>query len=70
MNDFPEDLSIRVLRRAFVQTVLRPERDTRVLGMKEIRWWHDDWQEYFDFLEQLLPPELGHLARVSACVSR
>lgn len=47
--------AIRDMRRLVVQTVLCPSGDTRVVGYKEIRWWHRDWQSYLRFLRVLLP---------------
>jgi hypothetical protein len=47
--------ALRAMRRLFVQTVLRPRPDTRVVGFKEIRWMHRDWEPYLDFLRELFP---------------
>jgi hypothetical protein len=43
------------LREVVVRTLLRPEPDTRVIGFKEIRWWHEDWQDYLAFMLRLFP---------------
>lgn len=55
IDEYPEARSIGALRNAVVGSVLRPNGDTRVLGFKEIRWWMDDWEQYFDFLDLLFP---------------
>lgn len=55
IDEFPEPLSISSLRHVVLGTVLRPDGDTRVLGFKEIRWWQDEWEPYFDFLDRLFP---------------
>ena len=38
-----------------VDTVLRPRDDTRVTGFKEIRWYHDDVEQYVAWLQQVFP---------------
>lgn len=56
MDEFPTTVSIRQLRTLALATILRPEPDTRVVGFKEIRWWHhDDLPEYADFLRTVFP---------------
>ena len=56
MEDFPTAASLRHIRALALSTILRPESDTRVVGFKEIRWWHhDDLIEYADFLRQVFP---------------
>jgi hypothetical protein len=52
---YAADAAIQQMRALVVQTLLRPEPDTTVIGFKEIRWWHQDWPEYLAFLEQLFP---------------
>jgi len=55
MPDFPPDASLAGIRRLVLDTVLRPEPDTRVTGFKEIRWYHEDLAGYVDFLSQVFP---------------
>ncbi|MDN5852477.1 MAG: sulfotransferase [Actinomycetia bacterium] len=56
MEDFPTAGSIRHIRALALATILRPEPGTRVIGFKEIRWWHhDDLIEYADFLREIFP---------------
>jgi hypothetical protein len=55
IDEVPEDVSLASLRSVVLRTLLRPEPGTRVIGFKEIRWWAGDWEEYVDFLAQLLP---------------
>lgn len=54
-DDFPTQKSLRLIRRLAVQTVLRPEPDTRVTGFKEIRWYHDDLEAYVAWLRKVFP---------------
>jgi hypothetical protein len=53
--DFPAQRSLAGIRRLVVDTVLRPEEDTRVAGFKEIRWYHPDLEEYVAWLRQVFP---------------
>ena len=56
MDQFPTAASLRHVRSLALATVLRPEPDTRVVGFKEIRWWHhDDLAEYAEFLRAAFP---------------
>ncbi|MBS44363.1 MAG: sulfotransferase family protein [Nocardioides sp.] len=55
VGDFPADRSLAALRGLAIDTVLRPEPDTRVVGFKEVRWYHDDLPAYVAFLRELLP---------------
>jgi len=54
IKDYPEESSIRMIRELVVRGLLRPG-PARVTGYKEIRWWHEDWEQYFDFLERVFP---------------
>jgi hypothetical protein len=38
-----------------LESLLKPEPDTRVIGFKEIRWFYPDWQRYLDFVQELFP---------------
>lgn len=56
MDDFPTTVAIRKVRELALDTIVRPEPDTRVAGFKEIRWWHhEDLPEYADFLRTVFP---------------
>jgi hypothetical protein len=55
LDEFPANVSLRMLRRLVTSTVLRPEEDTRVTGFKEIRWYQEDLPAYVDFLRALFP---------------
>jgi hypothetical protein len=54
-GDFPEQRSLDRVRELVVDTVLRPREDTRVTGFKEIRWYHDDLEEYVAWLRRVFP---------------
>ena len=53
--DFPPEQSLRDTRRLVLDTVLRPEPETRVTGFKEIRWYQDDLADYCAWLRQVFP---------------
>ena len=55
IDGFPRKRSLRLLRGLVTETVLRPEADTRVTGFKEIRWYHDDLEQYVAWLGRLFP---------------
>jgi hypothetical protein len=55
IDDFPAALSIDLLRSLALDTVLRPEPGSRVVGFKEIRWWCFDWREYLEFISAIFP---------------
>lgn len=55
INGFSTDVSLRRLRELVLDTLLRPEPDTRVTGFKEIRWASDDLGEYVGFLREVFP---------------
>jgi hypothetical protein len=55
IDGFPRKRSLRLIRRLVTETVLRPEPDTRVTGFKEIRWYHDDLEEYVAWLRRVFP---------------
>ena len=55
IGDFPPERSIAAIRALVLQTVLRPKPDTRVVGFKEIRWYHDDLEEYVAWLREVFP---------------
>ena len=55
ISDVPLGRSIADLRQLVLDTVLRPKDDTRVVGFKEIRWAHDDAEEYVAWLREVFP---------------
>lgn len=55
MYDYPLELSLERIRQLVVDTLLRPEPGTKLLGFKEVRWYFDDLAEYVDFLRELFP---------------
>lgn len=55
IEEFPVRRSLAGIRRLSLETLLRPEPDTRVTGFKEIRWYHDDVAAYVDWLRQVFP---------------
>src|SRR4051812_15872325 len=54
-GDFPAQRSLDGIRDLVLDTVLRPRPDTRVTGFKEIRWYHDDLEEYVAWLRAVFP---------------
>lgn len=55
IRDYPADLAITRIRELLLDTVLRPEPGTKVLGFKEIRWYQEDLPEYLDFMRKVFP---------------
>jgi len=55
IGDVPLDTSIVRIRQLVLDTVLRPEKDTRVTGFKEIRWYHPDLEDYVAWLREVFP---------------
>jgi hypothetical protein len=55
MPDVPLEASVAGIRRLVLDTLLRPEPDTRVTGFKEIRWYQPDLAEYAAFLREVFP---------------
>ena len=55
IDDYPDDLALRDMRRLMLDTILRPEPDTRVSGFKEIRWNQKDVRGYARFLAAVFP---------------
>src|SRR3954465_12740328 len=53
--DFPVRRSLEGIRALVLDTVLRPREDTRVTGFKEIRWYHDDLEEYVAWMREVFP---------------
>ncbi len=55
IGDVPLAASLSGIRRLVLETLLRPQADTRVVGFKEIRWYHDDMEEYVAWLRKVFP---------------
>lgn len=55
MPDTDLAASLRDTRRLVVDTLLRPEADTRVTGFKEIRWYAEDLADYCAWMQQVFP---------------
>ena len=55
LDGWPRERALREIRRLILDTLLRPEPDTRVTGFKEIRWQSADLADYLRFLQQLFP---------------
>jgi hypothetical protein len=55
IRDYPADLAVTRIRELLLDTVLRPEPGTKVLGFKEIRWYQEDLPEYLDFMRTVFP---------------
>ena len=55
IDEYAATAAVAQMRELVVTTLLRPKPDTKVVGFKEIRWWHGDWREYLDFLLALFP---------------
>ncbi len=54
-DSFPVKRSLREIRRLVDATVFRPEPDTRVTGLKEIRWHDEDTAAYVEWLREAFP---------------
>jgi hypothetical protein len=52
---YPREKAVRQLRRIATETVMRPREGTRVTGFKEIRWYHQDLEEYVAWLREVFP---------------
>jgi hypothetical protein len=55
IGDVPLDRSLADIRTLVLDTVLRPKKDTRVTGFKEIRWYHADLEDYVAWLRDVFP---------------
>jgi hypothetical protein len=50
MDNYPHAATLRMTRKLAVETLLRPEADTRVAGFKEIEWGDPDTLGYVRWL--------------------
>ena len=55
MDNFPPAKSLTGIRRLATETILRPGKQTRVVGFKEIRWDAEDVAAYVDWLRKVFP---------------
>jgi hypothetical protein len=55
MDEFPLDGTLRGVRRLALDTLLRPDPDTRVVGFKEIRWDEEDVADFVEWLREVFP---------------
>ncbi|WP_109471086.1 sulfotransferase [Ornithinimicrobium cavernae] len=55
IDQYPTEQALTEVRRLVTNTLLRPDDDTRVLGFKEIRWYHADVDEFVDWLREVFP---------------
>ena len=55
IGEVPLKRSLDAIRGLALETVLRPQADTRVVGFKEIRWYHQDMEEYVAWLREVFP---------------
>lgn len=55
IGNYDETTALTLMRALALDTLLRPQPDTRVIGFKEIRWWHPDWAKHLTFMRELFP---------------
>lgn len=55
MDNFPAAESLTGIRRLVVDTILRPEPDTRVTGFKEVRWASKNTEDFVAWLRAVFP---------------
>jgi hypothetical protein len=55
IGGYPSRLALKRLRELLLTTLIRPEKDSRVVGFKEIRWRQTDLEEYVGFLRAVFP---------------
>jgi hypothetical protein len=55
IGGYPTRLALKQLRELLLATLIRPEKDSRVVGFKEIRWRQSDLDEYVGFLRAVFP---------------
>lgn len=55
IDAYPEGLALRDMRALVLDSIIRPQPDSRVVGFKEIRWQQKDLKEYVAFIQQLFP---------------
>ena len=55
IDGYPDATALRDLRLLMLETVLRPDVNTRVVGFKEITWLPDRLPEYLAFVRDVFP---------------
>jgi hypothetical protein len=55
VEGYDEQVALADMRALVLDTVLRPEPDTRVVGFKEIRWMPGQTCAYLSFVQELFP---------------
>ena len=55
IDKYSASSAIARMRALLLDTLLKPEPDTRVVGFKEIRWYYDDWEPYLAFVREVFP---------------
>jgi hypothetical protein len=55
VDGYPDATALRDLRTLLLDTVLRPDDDTRVIGFKEIDWPSERLSELFAFMRAVFP---------------
>lgn len=55
IDGYPETLALDEMRGLFLDTILRPEIGTRVVGFKEVRWNVKDLPAYLHWIREVFP---------------
>jgi hypothetical protein len=55
IEGYPGGIALADIRALALDTLIRPEPDSRVVGFKEIRWRYPDLDEYVEFLVNVFP---------------
>jgi hypothetical protein len=55
IDGYPDATALRDMRILMLETVLRPEPDTRVVGFKEITWLPERLPEFLEFVGDVFP---------------
>jgi Sulfotransferase family len=55
IGGYPQETALQEMRRLLLTTVIRPRKDSRVVGFKEIKWLQDDLHDYVEFLQAVFP---------------
>lgn len=55
IDEYAASSALARMRSMLLDTLLKPQPDTRVVGFKEIRWFYRDWERYLTFFRDLFP---------------
>lgn len=55
IDQYAAGAAIARMRALMLDTLLKPQPDTRVIGFKEIRWFYKDWERYLGFVREVFP---------------